>query len=241
MKDAAAGEVLLRAVDLRKTYGEGEAAVRALRGIDLEVRRGDSIAVMGPSGSGKSTLLHIMGMLHRPSSGEFKIFGHDYGDLDRRQTARLRNRSIGFVFQDCLLIPTLTVLENAALPLVYAEVVKPERHRRARALLHDLGLGHRIDHRAGSLSGGESQRTAIARALINDPDIILADEPTGSLDQENGRHILEILDDLNRRGKTVIVVTHDPQVARHSQRTLTLVDGRIVGDSLPGPASAEAE
>ncbi len=239
--EAAGSEVLLRAVDLQKTYGEGESAVRALRGVDLEVRRGDSIAVMGPSGSGKSTLLHILGLLHRPSAGGFEVFGHDYRALDRRATARLRNRKIGFVFQDCLLIPTLTVLENAALPLVYAEVPKPERHRRARALLEELGLAHRVDHRSGALSGGESQRTAIARALVNDPDVILADEPTGSLDQENGRHILEILDGLHRRGKTVVVVTHDPGVARHSERTITLVDGRIAGDSraspdAPGPA-----
>jgi putative ABC transport system ATP-binding protein len=142
--------------------------------------------------------------------------------------ARLRNSQIGFVFQDSLLIPSLSVLENAALPLVYAGVVPRERHRRALGLLEELGLGDRLDHRPSALSGGERQRTAIARALINDPSLILADEPTGNLDQDNGRRIMGILDGLHRRGKTVMVVTHDPEIARHGERTITIVDGRIV-------------
>jgi len=219
--------VLLRASGLTKDYGESGNPVRALRGIDLTVARGDYLAVMGPSGSGKSTLLHILGMLHRPTSGELEVFGQDLRRLDRRRAARLRNREIGFVFQDSLLISSLTVWENAALPLVYAGVSKPERYRRASAILEDLGLGHRLDHRASALSGGECQRTAIARALINQPNLILGDEPTGNLDQANGRHIMEILDSLQRCGKTVIVVTHDPEVARHSQRIITIIDGRI--------------
>jgi len=150
MSTLATGEPLLHAAELRKDYGDPRNPVRALRGLELTVNRGDYLAVMGPSGSGKSTLLHLLGLLHRPSAGLLEVFGHDYQDLDRREMARLRNRKIGFVFQDSLLIPSLTVLENAALPLVYAAVPKPERQRRARVIVEDLGLGHRFDHRATS-------------------------------------------------------------------------------------------
>jgi len=224
---------LLHAAELRKDYGDPENPVRALRGLELRVDRGDYLAVMGPSGSGKSTLLHLLGLLHRPSGGLLEVFGHDYRDLDRREMARLRNREIGFVFQDSLLIPSLTVLENAALPLVYAAVPKPERLRRARVIVEDLGLGHRCDHRASALSGGESQRTAVARALINEPDLVLADEPTGNLDQENGAHIMEILDGLHREGRVITIV--DGRIADESSRGT-----RATGAGRAGPPASDS-
>lgn len=221
-------EPIVRAVDLSKAFAGPKEPVEVLRELTFTVHAGDYLAITGPSGSGKSTLLHTLGLLHRASSGHLEIFGRSSLELSRREASRLRNRRIGFVFQQSLLIPTLTVLENAALPLVYSGVSKLGRTRRAREILESLGLGHRLDHRAVSLSGGESQRTAIARALVNDPKLILADEPTGNLDSENSEKILSILDRLHEEGHSLVVVTHDPMVAGHCKQQLELIDGRIV-------------
>jgi ABC-type lipoprotein export system ATPase subunit len=241
---------VVRASGLSKDYGEAENPVHALVDVDLVLERGDYVAIMGPSGSGKSTLLHLLGLLHRASSGRLEMFGRDSASLGRREAARVRNREIGFVFQDPLLIPSLTIVENTALPLVYSGVPRDERTARARELLTGMGLGHRLEHGASALSGGEAQRTAIARALNNDPRLILADEPTGSLDQTNGRRIMEILDGLHREGRTVVVVTHDPEVASHARETIGMRDGWIVSrqrsaaatakEPASGPASAGA-
>lgn len=228
-----AAEVVAHARGVSKVYGEAPNAVHALVEVDLTLLRGDYVAIMGPSGSGKSTLLHLLGLLHRPSAGSLELFGQETTRIGRREAARLRNREIGFVFQDPLLIPSLDIVENAALPLVYCGIARDERMARARRLLEHVGLGHRLEHGAASLSGGECQRAAIARALVNDPRLVLADEPTGSLDQANGRMIMETLDGLHREGRTVVVVTHDPGVARHAQRTISMRDGRIVGREGP--------
>ncbi len=222
-----------------KDYGDVRNPVRALAQVDLTLASGDYVAIMGPSGSGKSTLLHLLGLLHRASGGTLTLFGRDALTLGRREAARLRNRQIGFVFQDPLLIPSLDIVENAALPLVYCGVPRGERTARARELLERLGLGHRLEHAPSALSGGECQRAAIARALVNDPRLVLADEPTGALDQANGQRIMEILDGLHRDGRTVVVVTHDPQIARHAQETIHMLDGRIVSRQRSPDSSVE--
>ena len=224
---------------MSKDYGDAQNPVRALVDVDLTLARGDYVAIMGPSGSGKSTLLHLLGLLHRASTGTLEMFGQDSLAIGRRQAARLRNREIGFVFQDPLLIPSLNIVENTALPLVYCGVPRHERMARARALLERMGLGHRLEHGASALSGGECQRTAIARALVNDPSLVLADEPTGSLDQANGQLIMEILDGLHRDGRTVVVVTHDPGVASHARETIHMRDGRIVSRQPSAGATVE--
>ena len=221
---------LIELTDIRKVYGAGELAVEALRGIDLTVRKGEYLAIMGPSGSGKSTLMHLLGLLDTPTSGSYRLDGEEVGTLSRRRLASLRNRSIGFIFQSFNLLSRASTLRNVELPLLYAGVGRSERKERARAALDRLGLGDRMRHRPNQLSGGQRQRAAIARALVTEPAVIMADEPTGNLDQNTGREILEIFDGLCRAGQTLIVVTHDPGIAAHAHRTLTLVDGRIVSD-----------
>lgn len=210
-----------------KTYRLGEVEVPALRGVDLALGEGDFLAIMGPSGSGKSTLLHIAGLLDRPTAGRVLWRGEDVTSLKPGKLAELRGRHIGFVFQTFNLIPTLTALENVELPLVFQGVPTKERRRRAEDLLALVGLEGRIGHRPNQLSGGERQRVAIARALAPDPELILADEPTGNLDSASGREILEILKELNDQGRTLVLVTHDAEAAQVAKDVLKMRDGRI--------------
>jgi len=217
-----------------KVYHRGAGEVVALGGVDLEIAAGEFVAVMGPSGSGKSTLLGILGCLDRPSHGEYRLAGQPVAALDDAALSRLRNRSIGFVFQAFHLIPQLSVVENVETPLLYGEV--PEARWRARALacLERVGLLQRADHRPSELSGGEAQRAAIARALVCEPQLLLADEPTGNLDSATGEEIATLVDELHRDGSTVVLVTHNELLARRAQRLLRLRDGRISSEERPG-------
>ena len=220
---------LLHATGLTKTYRLGRVDVAALRGVDVTVAAGEFVAITGPSGSGKSTLMHILGCLDTASSGSYRIDGEDVGTLKGRQLARVRNRKVGFVFQTFNLMPRLTVEENVALPLKYrGGIARGERRRRALALLERLGLADRTGHRPDELSGGQRQRVAIARALVGEPAILMADEPTGNLDSQSGAAVLATFDELNRAGHTIILVTHDPNVAARARRTIHISDGRVV-------------
>ncbi len=214
--------------NVQKVYPMGEVNVPALRGIDLTIQPGEFVAIMGPSGSGKSTLMHLLGCLDLPSDGLVQLDGHDITKLDEDTLAQIRGKKIGFIFQTFNLIPTLTALENVELPLFFQGVPRAERRARALELLHKVGLEERAHHRPAQLSGGERQRVAIARALANDPEIILADEPTGNLDSESGQAILDLLAQLHREGKTIILVTHNPEAAAYAQRILRIKDGRLV-------------
>lgn len=212
----------------QKVYLMGEVRVPALRGIDLTIQPGEFVAIMGPSGSGKSTLMHLLGCLDLPSDGIVQLDGHDVTKLDEDRLAQIRGKKIGFVFQTFNLIPTLTALENVELPLFFQGVSRVERRVRAAELLGKVGLDGRMHHKPSQLSGGERQRVAIARALANNPEIILADEPTGNLDSESGKAILDLLAQLHREGKTIILVTHNPEAAAYTQRILRIRDGRLV-------------
>jgi len=228
------GEALLRVADLRKSYALGDVTVHALRGLSLEVETGRFVAVVGASGSGKSTLMNILGLLDRPTSGHYFLAGEDVSGFDRDRRALLRNRRIGFVFQNFSLLPRTTALENVELPLLYAgRGLHPrERHERALALLRAVGLGERARHTPNQLSGGQQQRVAIARALVNQPELILADEPTGNLDTRTSLEIMEILQRLNReRGLTILLITHEHDIAEYAERVLTVRDGRLVSDA----------
>jgi putative ABC transport system ATP-binding protein len=213
-----------------RDYQVGDSVVHALRSVDLRIDSGESIAIMGPSGSGKSTMMHLIGCLDTPTDGRIRIAGEDVSDMDEAELAWVRNEQIGFVFQQFNLLNKVNVLENVATPLLYAGVPSGRRKDLAREALDQVGLSDRLRHRPTELSGGQRQRVAIARALVTEPKIILADEPTGALDQKTGESILELFDQINRRGTTVIVVTHDAQVARRSRRLVTLLDGRIQED-----------
>ena len=226
---------------LTKVFGTGEARVEALRGIDLRVRRGEFVAVMGPSGSGKSTLLHLVGGLDTPSSGHVVVGGEELGALSDDRLTLLRRRRIGFVFQAFNLLDVLTALENVALPLVIDGVGEREAHRRAGAALDRVGLATRATHRPGQLSGGEQQRVAIARALVTEPLLFLADEPTGNLDSAGGAQVMAVLRRLvDERGQTVLMVTHNPQHATHADRLLRLRDGRVVEEDVLPRRAADA-
>ncbi len=216
-----------------KTYRMSERVkVDALRGVDLDIRKGEMLAVIGPSGSGKSTLMHIMGCLDRPTKGSVLIDGRDISDMGDDELAEIRREKIGFVFQAYNLINTLTAMENVALPMVFAGIRKYERIRRARMLLKEVNMLKRANHKPREMSGGEQQRVAIARALANEPEIVLADEPTGNLDSKTSEHILKLFKKMNReRNKTIVVVTHDPIWERVVDRIVKLKDGRIVGVS----------
>jgi putative ABC transport system ATP-binding protein len=218
---------LIEVKDLKKIYRMGTVEVHALRGVTLEVEEGEYLAIMGPSGSGKSTLMHIIGCLDTPTEGIYLLEGMKVHELSEPELAEVRKSKIGFVFQNFNLLPRLTAIENVSLPMVYRGVPAKERRRRAMELLELVGLGERANHRPTELSGGEAQRVAIARALSNNPRILLADEPTGNLDTKTGEEILSIFEELNRMGRTVIVVTHDPEVARRAKRIVRLRDGIV--------------
>jgi putative ABC transport system ATP-binding protein len=218
---------VLEAVDVTKRYDLDGVSVEALRGVSMAVEEGGYVAVMGPSGSGKSTLMHLLGGLDRPTTGTVRLGGVDVATLSADAMAKVRNETIGFVFQAFQLLPRTTALGNVALPLVYRGVPRRDRRARAEAALTAVGMAHRLAHRPGQLSGGEQQRVAIARALVGDPLVVLADEPTGNLDSRNGAEILALLDDLHRTGSTVVTITHDPAVARAFPRRIALRDGRV--------------
>lgn len=225
--------------DLWKIYRKPgtDVEVYALRGVTLSIRRGEYLAIMGASGSGKSTLMNILGCLDQPTKGQYILGEHDISDLSDDRLSEIRSKSIGFVFQNFNLIQQLTVVENLEVPMFYQGIRAPERHRRARELVERVGLGERGDHRPMQLSGGQQQRVSIARALVNDPLILMADEPTGALDTKTGQQILEIFDKLNAAGTTVILVTHDPGVAKRAHRTIWLQDGLIVRDTQTDPTA----
>ncbi|MBO6764242.1 MAG: ABC transporter ATP-binding protein [Maricaulis sp.] len=216
--------------DLVRVYTMGDQTVRALDGVSVDIEAGEYVAVTGASGSGKSTFMNMLGALDRPDSGSLHIAGEDLLALDADRLAAFRNRTIGFVFQQFNLLSRTSALENAALPLVYAGVPAAERRKRAMARLEQVGLGDRSDHQPNQLSGGQQQRVAIARGLVNDPKILLADEPTGALDSRTSDDIMAIFDQLNREGITIIVVTHEQEVADHARRQIVFRDGRIVED-----------
>ena len=221
---------LIECRNLVKTYSMGDMTIRALDGVSLTIEAGEYVAIMGSSGSGKSTLMNLLGALDRPTSGLLRVAGEDLGTLGPEAVARFRNRTIGFVFQQFNLLPRTSAAENVALPLVYGGVPHAERRERALRRLEQLGLGERTDHHPSQLSGGQQQRVAIARALVNDPEILLADEPTGALDSKTSEDIMAIFDQLNREGITIILVTHEQEVADHARRQIVFRDGQVLED-----------
>jgi putative ABC transport system ATP-binding protein len=224
------GAVVIDIENITKDYVMGEETVRALRGVTLQIRRNEYVAIMGPSGSGKSTLMNMLGCLDTPSSGRYQFNGRSVAEMDDDELAAIRNREIGFVFQTFNLLPRATSLRNVELPLIYAGIDSQTREERATQALIDVGLGDRIHHKPNELSGGQRQRVAIARALVNDPSIILADEPTGNLDSKTGEEIMALLEHLYQRGNTIILVTHERDIAAHARRTIHLRDGLVEMD-----------
>ena len=218
-----------------KTYTMGEETVRALAGVDLSIARNEYVALTGPSGSGKSTLMNLLGCLDTPTDGRYLLNGHDVAHMDDDALARVRNREIGFVFQSFHLLPRQTVLQNVMQPLVYRGMPHRERVARASEALRQVGLGDRLTHRPNQLSGGQRQRVAVARALVGEPSLLLADEPTGNLDSATSRDIMALFDALHAQGQTVVVVTHEADIAAHCHRVLRVSDGRIVGDDRTPP------
>jgi putative ABC transport system ATP-binding protein len=221
---------VIRIDDLVRAYAMGQARVRALRGVSLRIERGEFVAIMGPSGSGKSTLMNTLGCLDAPTSGRYLLDGVDVRELDEDDLSDLRNRKIGFVFQGFNLVPKLSALANVELPLVYAGLSRSARRHRAVRALEAVGMGNRIDHGSNELSGGQQQRVAIARAIVTNPALILADEPTGNLDSRSTEDVLKIFEDLNGSGRTVVMITHEDDVAAHADRLVRLADGRVVAD-----------
>jgi len=223
--------LVIRLVSVDKVYGTGQAAVQALRQVSLDVMSKDYVAIMGASGSGKSTLMNIIGCLDVPTAGKFLIDGIDTSSLDEHQLAVVRNRKIGFVFQSFNLIPRMTALRNVELPLSYAGVKPAERRLRAQAAMHLVGLADRMNYQPSQLSGGQQQRVAVARALVTAPALILADEPTGNLDSKASQDLMGVFDRLNAAGRTIVLITHEADVARHAKRVIQVQDGRIVADN----------
>ncbi len=223
MKD----KTILKIIDVKKRYALGETYVDALRGVSLNIDKGELISIVGPSGSGKSTLLNVVGLLTEPTEGQVFLEGKDISKLNEDQRAYVRGKTIGFVFQTFNLIPTFTSVENVAVPLMFYGYSKEKRTKMAKELLRKVGLEHRLDNKPSQLSGGERQRVAVARALANEPDILLADEPTGNLDSTSGKAILDLFLDLNKEGKTIILVTHDPRLPKLTRRTIHIKDGLI--------------
>ncbi len=208
----------------------GQETVHVLKGIDLDIESGDYIAIMGPSGSGKSTLMNLLGCLDTPTSGSYNLNGKDVSKMSDDELAEIRNKEIGFVFQTFNLMPRTTALENVALPMIYAGISKKDRTKRAEEVLEDVGLADRMDHKPNQLSGGQRQRVAMGRALVNNPSIILADEPTGNLDSKTSEEIMDLLDEIHRNGNTVIVVTHEEDIAAKAHRVIRLIDGMVDSD-----------
>jgi putative ABC transport system ATP-binding protein len=233
---------LIELRDIRKSYNLGEVLVEALSGVSLDIEQGEYVALMGPSGSGKSTLMNTLGCLDRPSSGSYKLAGEEVVTMTLEERAHLRNRRIGFVFQNFNLLVRTSALENVELPLLYSKKMSArERHARAKDLLEQIGLGTRLDHHPGQLSGGQQQRVAIARALATRPDILMADEPTGNLDSKTSREIIDLFRRLNQEfGLTIVLVTHDHEVARHAKRAIVLRDGLITCDTTDFRQAAQA-
>jgi len=216
---------------VHKSFDLGETSVHALRGVTFRIEKGEFVSIMGPSGSGKSTLMNIIGCLDTPSEGTYFLNQRNVGQLDEEQLAGIRNKEIGFIFQQFHLLPRSTALENVALPLKYASVQRTEQLSRAEEVLNKVGLSDRLSHKPTELSGGEQQRVAIARALVNSPSILFADEPTGNLDSKTGSEVLEIFKELNEKGQTIVVITHERDIAKQSHRTITIKDGEIESDS----------
>ena len=221
---------MIHARDLRKTYHVGDQMVQALDGLDLDIQANEYVALMGPSGSGKSTLMNMLGCLDSPTSGKYILNGQDVSRLDDDALAEIRNREIGFVFQTFNLLPRYTALENVALPMIYGGFSKSERDARAREVLTQVGLGDRMDHKPNELSGGQRQRVAVARALVMKPSIILADEPTGNLDTATSLEVMQLFSDIQKAGNTVILVTHEEDIAKCAHRTVRLRDGKVESD-----------
>jgi putative ABC transport system ATP-binding protein len=223
-------DILIDIKKVTKVYEMGEEKLYALNGVDLEIEKNDYVAIMGPSGSGKSTLMNIIGCLDTPTSGNYKLNGKDVHEMDDDELAEIRNKEIGFVFQTFNLLPRSNALHNVELPLIYAGFSKHERIQKAEDALNDVGLGDRMMHKPNELSGGQRQRVALARALVNKPSIILADEPTGNLDTKTGVEIMALFEDLNKNGNTIILVTHEEDVAKHAHRIVKIRDGLIEAD-----------
>jgi len=216
--------------NIRKIYDTGKVKVEALKGVDLQIEQGELVAIVGPSGSGKSTLMNLLGCLDTPTSGTYELGGQAVSGVTRDQLAEIRNKRVGFVFQNFNLLPHITALENVELPMLFGGMRPAERKRRATELLERVGLGDRVDHKPTELSGGQMQRVAIARALAMNPDIVLADEPTGNLDSTSGSDIMSIFTDLWKQGSTLVIITHDPALAKRASRVVEIRDGRITGD-----------
>ena len=229
---------LIQVNDVWKTYEVGQQQVHALRGLSVDIDQGEYTALMGPSGSGKSTLMNMLGCLDTPTSGQYHLAGEDVGTLDDDALADIRNRRIGFVFQTFNLMPRYTALENVALPLVYAGASKMDREARAREVLEQVGLGDRMDHRPNELSGGQRQRVAVARALVNRPDLLLADEPTGNLDTKTSLEIMALFGEIHAAGNTVVLVTHEEDIAAYAHRVVRLRDGVVSADERKAPNPA---
>jgi putative ABC transport system ATP-binding protein len=228
---ARAGRPVIDLHGIVKTYGEGETAVHAVAGVSLQVERGDYVAIMGASGSGKSTLMNIIGCLDLPTRGVYRLDGIDVRRLTDQQQSRVRNRKIGFIFQSFNLIPRTTALRNVELPLAYAGVKGAERRERAQAALETVGLASRLDHTPAQLSGGQQQRVAVARAIVTEPALLLADEPTGALDSRSTEEVLQLFDSLSVGGRSIVVITHEAEVAEHAKRTLQMRDGLVAADT----------
>ena len=222
--------MLIEIRNLVKTYQMGDTAVRALDGVDLDLDRGEYVAIMGPSGSGKSTLMNLIGCLDTPTSGSYRLNNQAVSDLNDDELARIRNKEVGFVFQTFNLLSRTSALENVEVPLVYAGVSRKERHRKAKEMLEAVGLADRMHHQPNELSGGQRQRVAVARALVNGPSILLADEPTGNLDSKTGTEIMDLIDKLNKAGNTIVLVTHEEDIAAHARRVVRLRDGKVIED-----------
>ncbi len=221
---------MIKVSNLRKVYSTGSVAVEALKDVTLTMHRGEFVAVMGPSGSGKSTFMNLLGLLDTPTSGNYWLEEREVSSLNKNELALLRNQKLGFVFQAFNLIPALTALKNVELPMLYAGVKPQERRQRAMLALEKVGLGERLHHRPNELSGGQNQRVAIARAIVNRPSVIMADEPTGALDTKTGEEIMEIFEELHREGTTIVLVTHEPDIAKHAKRILRFKDGLLIRD-----------
>jgi len=231
---------LIHLQNIQRVYQMGGETIHALRDVTLGIERGEYVAIMGPSGSGKSTLMNLLGCLDSPSSGRFELNGHNVGEMDDNALAEIRNREIGFVFQSFNLLPRSNALRNVELPLIYSGMSVQARRDQAVKALRNVGLEDRMGHRPNEMSGGQRQRVAIARALVNDPSIILADEPTGNLDSRTGEEIMALFNDLHARGNTIIVVTHEEEIARHARRIIRIRDGLIAADERVEPQSAKA-